>query len=133
MIWWYKDIFIERSSNPQFEHYRVNTKKRTHTMVKAYAKLKSVIQSLVEYQQKRRLNLHSYEALSQLNDYYLADIGLIDEDLYLLRKGKLPARFQHTNVDKIKPVDVRLVSTKAVATEQVDNQLFQPAHFDKAA
>ena len=133
MIWWYKDIFIERSSNSQIEHNRVNTKKRAHTMVKAYKKLKSVIQTLVEYRQKRRLNQRSYQVLSQLDDHYLTDIGLINEDLHLLRRGETPVRFQHTSVDSVKPAAVRLVADVGVASKKIDNPLFEPEHFDKAA
>ena len=62
-------------------------------MSKAFTKLKTVIQSVIEYQSKKRLNQHSYRVLSQLDDHYLADIGLIDEDLHLLKNGKLPERF----------------------------------------
>ena len=133
MIWWYKDIFINRSSNTHIEHHSTHTKKRTHTMVKAYKKLNSVIQSLVVYQQQRRLNQRSYQVLSQLDDHYLCDIGLINEDLHLLRKGETPNRFQHTSADIVKPAAMRLVADVGVADKKVDNQLFEPEHFEKAA
>ena len=138
MIWWYKEIFISHSSNTQIDEQSVTYKKRTHTMKNAYAKIKSVIQLAIEYQRNKRLNQHSYRVLSQLDDHYLADIGLINEDLHLLSNGKLPQRFSQTKEDKIIPADVRLISTGAVkadvvATVAAEAPLFEPAQFDKAA
>jgi len=133
MIWWYKDIFISRGSNLEIEHRSVKTKKRPHTLVKSYEKLKAVIHSVIDFQRSSRLKRHSYRLLSQLEDHYLADIGLTNEDLYLFRKGIIPQRFQQKTVENTKPVGIRLVSSKSAVDQKSGNMNAESDHIDKAA
>ena len=133
MIWWYKDIFISRTSNPIVDRHSVEPKNRTRKMTKIYTKLKSVVNGVIEYQRQKRLNQHSYRVLSQLDNHYLTDIGLINEDLHTLRSGQTPERFKSSQADQIKPAQVRLVCAKSDTDECVEDQLFEPAHLDKAA
>lgn len=133
MIWWYNDIFISRGSNLQIEHSSPNIRKRAFTMRKRYARLKSAIRSVIEFHRKRRLKRHSYLQLSRLEDHYLADIGLIDEDLYVLRKGFTPIRFQKKAVESTKAADFRLISCKSAVDQTADYKYAEPVQIDKAA
>ena len=133
MIWWYKDIFIGRSSNEPIDPQFANYSNRTRTMSKLFRKLKSSIQSQIEYNRQKRSNQRTYRLLSQLDSHYLTDIGLIDEDLHLLSTGKLPERFRKVNVDKIDTAYLRLVSTSPSGADKSDKSCFYPDRFIKAA
>lgn len=133
MIWWYKEIFISRSFNSDIEQRSVRPKKRLSTIAKGFTKLKTVFKPVIEYQREAGLKRHSYRSLSQLDDRYLADIGLFNEDLYLLRKGLTPQRFEYSEMAAPKSVGIRLISSGSAGVQHPVKQHAEADKLDKAA
>ena len=128
--------FIDQSGSKDSGHLQYGREIRAKSVLGVLAKIKSAVRQFVDDSKVAARARHHNEALSQLSDHILKDIGLTFVDVQDLKSGQITLEDLNARRDQYRDQAARsnrlVQSTKRVSSQVVDIDSANQAHYEVA-
>ena len=128
--------FIDQSGSKDSGHLQYSREIRAKSVLGVLAKIKSAVKQFVDDSREAARARRNNEALSQLSEHILKDIGLTFVDIQDLKSGQITLEGLNARRDQDRDQSARslrlLQSTKLVNSQVVDIDSANQAHFETA-
>ena len=128
--------FIDQSGSKDSGHLQYGREIRAKSVLGVLAKIKSAVKQFVDDSREAARARRNNEAISQLSEHILKDIGLTFVDIQDLKSGQITLEGLNARRDQDRDQGARslrlLQSTKLVSSQVVDIDSANQAHFETA-
>ena len=128
--------FIDQSGSKESGHLQYGREIRAKSVLGVLAKIKSAVKQFVDDSREAARARRNNEAISQLSEHILKDIGLTFVEIQDLKSGQITLEGLNARRDQYRDQGARnlrlLQSTKRVSSQVVDIDSANQAHFETA-